>query len=158
MHATFQPDRSETLPEAGYQALRRVSRAIAAHHEVKTLFRSLADELRPVVNFVFLRVFLYDKERHLMRLHVSEAPGQPPEPFSEFPPEGTAVGWVYERQEPLVIPDVDKEKRFPRLHGILKEYGIRSHLTFPLTTAHGRLGTFAVGSGLLRSSHPASAI
>jgi formate hydrogenlyase transcriptional activator len=81
-----------------------------------------------------------------MRLHVSEAPGQPTEPFSEFPPEGTAVGWVYERQEPLVIPDVDKEKRFPRLHGILKEYGICSHLTFPLTTAHGRLGTFAVGS------------
>lgn len=53
---------------------------------------------------------------------------------------------MYQRQEPLVIPDVDKETRFPRLHGILKEYGIRSHLTFPLTTAHGRLGTFAVGS------------
>ncbi|MGC2474280.1 MAG: sigma 54-interacting transcriptional regulator [Candidatus Sulfotelmatobacter sp.] len=91
-------------------------------------------------------MFLYDEQHHLMRLHVSEAPGQPPEPFSEFPPQGTAVGWVYERQEPLVIPDVDKETRFPRLHGILKEYGIRSHLTFPLTTAHGRLGTFAVGS------------
>lgn len=146
MHAAFQPDRAEPLPEAGYQALRRVSRAIAAHHDIKTLFRSLADELRPVVGFVFLRVFLYDKENHLMRLHVSEAPGQAPEPFSEFPPQGTAVGWVYERQEPLVIPDVDKETRFPRLHGILKEYGIRSHLTFPLTTAHGRLGTFAVGS------------
>lgn len=146
MHTAFQSDRSEPLPEAGYQALRRVSRAIAAHRDVKDLFRSLADELRPVVNFVFLRVFLYDKERHLMRLHVSEAPGQPPEPFSEFPPEDTAVGWVYARQEPLVIPDVDKETRFPRLHGILKEYGIRSHLTFPLTTAHGRLGTFAVGS------------
>jgi formate hydrogenlyase transcriptional activator len=146
MHTAFQPDRQEPLPEAGYQALRRVSRAIAAHRDVKELFRSLADELRPVVNFVFLRVFLYDKERHRMRLHVSEAPGQSPEPFAEFPPEGTAVGWVYERQEPLVIPDVEKETRFPRLHGILKEYGIRSHLTFPLTTAHGRLGTFAVGS------------
>jgi|SRR5579872_1251600 len=146
MHAAFQFDRGEPLPEAGYQALRRVSRAIAAHHDIKTLFRSLADELRPVVNFVFLRVFLYDEKHQLMRLHVSEAPGQPPEPFSEFPPQGTAVGWVYERQEPLVIPDVDKETRFPRLHGILKEYGIRSHLTFPLTTAHGRLGTFAVGS------------
>ncbi len=146
MHAVFQSGQGEPLPEAGYQALRRVSRAIAAHHEVKTLFRSLADELRPVVNFVFLRVFLYDEARHLMRLHVSEAPGQPSAPFSEFPPEGTAVGWVYERQEPLVIPDVDKETRFPRLHGILKEYGIRSHLTFPLTTVHRRLGTFAVGS------------
>ena len=146
MHAVFQSGRGEPLTEAGYEALRRVSRAIAAHRDVKELFRSLADELRPVVNFVFLRVFLYDHDRHLMRLHVSEAPGQPAEPFSEFSPEGTAVGWVYERQEPLVIPDVDKETRFPRLHGILKEYGIRSHLTFPLTTAHGRLGTFAVGS------------
>jgi formate hydrogenlyase transcriptional activator len=146
MHAAFQSGGGEPLPEAGYEALRRVSRAIAAHHDIKELFRSLADELRPVVNFVFLRVFLYDEARHVMRLYVSEAPGQPAEPFSEFPPEGTAVGWVYERQEPLVIPDVDRENRFPRLHGILKEYGIRSHVTFPLTTAHGRLGTFAVGS------------
>ena len=146
MHGAIQSGQGEPLPEAGYQALRRVSRAITAHREVKDLFRSLADELRPVVNFVFLRVFLYDKERNTMRLHVSEAPGHPAIQLSEFPPEGTAVGWVYERQEPLVIPDVDKETRFPRLHGILKEYGIRSHLTFPLTTAHGRLGTFAVGS------------
>ncbi len=146
MHAAYQSDPGEPLSEAGYHALRRVSRAIAAHHEIKTLFRSLADELRPVVNFIFLRVFLYDETRHLMRLHVSEAPGQPAEPFSEFPPEGTAVGWVYDRQNVLLIPDVDKEFRFPRLHGILKEYGIRSHVTLPLTTAHRRLGTFAVGS------------
>ena len=55
MHAAFQPDRSEPLPGAGYDALRRVSRAIATHHDIKELFRSLADELRPVVNFVFLR-------------------------------------------------------------------------------------------------------
>src|ERR1700724_1040163 len=81
MHAAFQSDRSEPLPEAGYQALRRVSRAIAAHHNIKELFHSLADELRPVVNFVFLRVFLYDEERRLMHLHVSKALGQPSEPF-----------------------------------------------------------------------------
>lgn len=145
MHAAFQSGRGAPLPEAGYQALRRVSRAIAAHHDIKKLFRSLADELRPEVNFVFLRVFLYDEAHHVMRLHGSEAPGRPAAPFSEFPPEGTAIGWVYERQEPLVIPDVEKEARFPRLHGILKEYGIRCHLTFPLTTAHRRLGAFFRG-------------
>jgi formate hydrogenlyase transcriptional activator len=146
MHAAFQSGRGEPLPEAGYKALRRVSRAIAAHHNIKDLFHSLADELRPVVNFVFLRVFLYDEDRHLMHLHVSEAPGQPAEPSIEFPPEGTAVGWVFDQQEPLVIPDVHQERRFPRLPGILKEYGVRSYVTFPLTTAHGRLGTFSVGS------------
>jgi transcriptional regulator with GAF, ATPase, and Fis domain len=126
-------------PSARYEALRRVSRTIAAHRDASELFRSLAADLHAVVHFVFLRVFLYDEERRLMRLHVSEAPGQPVEPFSEFAPEGTAVGWVYEHQEPLVILDVDEETRFPRLHGILKEYGIRSHCTFPLTTAHRRL-------------------
>ena len=146
MHAAFQSGRGEPLHSAGYEALRRVSRAIAAHHDIKELFRSLAGELRPLVHFSFLRVFLYDEQRRVMRLHVSEAPGQLAAPFSEFPPEGTAVGWVYEKQEALVIADVDQETRFPRLHGILKEYGIRSHCTFPLTTAHGRLGTFAVGS------------
>ncbi len=146
MHAAFQSGHGEPLPEAGYKALRRVSRAIAAHHNIKELFRSLADELRPVVNFVFLRVFLYDEDRHLMHLHVSEAPGQPVEPFIEFPPEGTAVGLVFDKQEPLVIPDVHRETRFPRLPGVLKEYGIRSYVTFPLTTAHGRLGTLSVGS------------
>jgi formate hydrogenlyase transcriptional activator len=133
-------------PSARYEALRRVSRTIAAHRDPSELFRSLAADLHAVVHFVFLRVFLYDEKRRLMRLHVSEAPGQPAEPLSEFAPEGTAVGWVYENQEPLVIPDVDEGTRFPRLHGILKEYGIRSHCTFPLTTAHRRLGTFAVGS------------
>ncbi len=146
MHAALQPDRDTPLPGAGYQALRRVSRAIAAHHDVKDLFRSLADELRPVVNFVFLRVFLYDEARHLMRLHVSEAPGRPAESLTEFPPEGTAVGWVFEKQESLAISDVQRENRFPKLPGILKEYGIRSYCAFPLTTAHGHLGTFAVGS------------
>jgi hypothetical protein len=54
MHAAFQSDQGEPVPEAGYQALRRVSRAIAAHYNMKELFHSLADELRPVVNFVFL--------------------------------------------------------------------------------------------------------
>ena len=123
MHAALQSAAGAPLPQAGYEALRRVSRAIAAHRDVKKLFRSMADELRPVVKFVFLRVFLYDESTRLMRLHVSEAPGQSTEAFSEFPPEGTAVGWVYERQQALVIQDVDQETRFPRLHGILKEYG-----------------------------------
>ena len=59
---------------ARYEALRRVSRTIAAHRDPSELFRSLAADLHAVVHFVFLRVFLYDDERRLMRLHVSEAP------------------------------------------------------------------------------------
>jgi len=72
-HAALQSAAGAPLPEAGYEALRRVSRAIAAHRDVKNLFHSLADELRPVVKFVFLRVFLYDENTRLMRLHVKRS-------------------------------------------------------------------------------------
>ena len=41
-----------------YDALRRVSRTIAAHRDPQELFDILADELHPIVSFNLLRVFL----------------------------------------------------------------------------------------------------
>lgn len=48
-----------SLP-ARYEALFGVSRAIGAYREPKELFRVLASELRHVVDFDFIDLFLYD--------------------------------------------------------------------------------------------------
>jgi formate hydrogenlyase transcriptional activator len=144
MSFALQAGHGEPLSNVGYETLRRVSRTIRAHRDINELFRSLADDLRPFIDFVFLRLFLYDTDHHLMRMRVGVSP-EPPR-ITEFPPEGTAVGWVFEKQEALIIPDMSKETRFPGIQEMLKSYGIRSHCTFPLTTAHRRLGTIAVGS------------
>jgi len=149
MSFALQTGQGEPLSNAGYETLHRVSRTIGAHRDINELFRNLADDLRPFIDFVFLRLFLYDTEHHLMRLRVGVS-SEPPR-ITEFAPEGTAVGWVFEKQEALIIPDMSKEARFPNIQEMLKSNRILSHCTFPLTTAHRRLGTIAVGSERLNA-------
>ena len=54
--------------------------------------------------------------------------------------------WVYQHQQPLTIPCVDTETRFPRMMARLKQYGIQSACALPLTTVHRRLGGLGLGS------------
>jgi formate hydrogenlyase transcriptional activator len=64
----------------------------------------------------------------------------------QFAPEETFSWWVYQHQQPLVIPSLDAETRFPAVAEMLKNRGVRSVCVLPLTTAHRRFGGLAVGS------------
>src|SRR6266699_4490278 len=71
-------DRGSAAPMvARYEALIRVSEALRAYHDRDTLFRSLARELRPVVQFSFLGLGLYDDQTRSLDLRVLEATGNP---------------------------------------------------------------------------------
>ncbi len=136
---------SETsLPER-YEALLRVSQALKSRHCSEELLSLLALELREVVNFFFLGVGIYDEKAHKVCIKTfgeSDAPIPPP----RLAPEETLTWWVYQQQQPLVIPSLDDETRFPVAARFLKDLGIRSVCTLPLTTVHRRLGALAVGS------------
>jgi len=43
-----------------------------------------------------------------------------------FAPEETFTWWVYQHQQPLVIPDLNEDQRFPRAVEVLKTYGTTS--------------------------------
>ena len=62
---------------ARYEALIRVSEALRAYHDRDTLFRSLARELRPVVQFSFLGLALHDEQTQVVEPRVLEASGEP---------------------------------------------------------------------------------
>jgi formate hydrogenlyase transcriptional activator len=136
----------ETLTEQ-YQALLEVSEAIAVHRDLSELFRDLAKRLHRVVLFDHMRLLLYDPERHTMRLHVLETP-QASElpPCSELPVDESPGGWVWQSQQPLVIPRVEDETRFPKVTPCMRELGVRSFCAVPLTTAQRRLGALGFGS------------
>ncbi len=53
---------------------------------------------------------------------------------------------VYEHQQPLVIPALDRETRFPAMVKFLTENGFQSICALPLTTVHRRIGALAVAS------------
>src|SRR5262245_28729760 len=130
---------------ARYEALIRVSEALRTYRDRDTLFQSLARELRPVVQFSFLGLALYDEQTHVVEPHVLEATGE-----RALPPHLTSAEqltyWVIEHQAPLVIPVVDEEPRFAQEMAYLRGQGARSVCCLPLTTPQRRLGMLLAGS------------
>jgi len=137
----------ETLAEQ-YQALLEVSEAIAVHRDLPSLFHDLVQRLHHVVNFEYMRLLLHDSERDVMRLHTLEAPDQKCDVLGcqELPVDESPGGWVWQKQEPLVVSDVEKETRFPRVTELMRQQGVKSYCVVPLTTAQRRLGALGFGS------------
>src|SRR6266404_2005363 len=130
---------------ARYEALFRVSQTLISIRSSEELFSILARELRAVVNFYVMGVGIYDEKTHEMHTKSYGEPGVPLQ-APIFAPEETFSWWVYQHQQPLIIPSLDAETRFPAVAGMLRKRGVRSVCALPLTTVHRRLGGLAVGS------------
>src|SRR6266446_2114279 len=137
--------RPGTAATERYEALFRVSRTLISIRSSEELFRLLARELRAVVTFYVMGVGIYDENAHQIHLTSYGEPGVPLQ-VPQFTPEETFTWWVYHHQQPLIIPSLDAETRFPAVAGMLKNRGVRSVCALPLTTVHRRLGGLAVGS------------
>jgi formate hydrogenlyase transcriptional activator len=128
-----------------YEALLRVSQTLISIRSSEELFSILARELRAVVDFYVMGVGIYDEKAHEMNTTSYGEPGVPLQ-APRFAPEETFSWWVYQHQQPLIIPSLDAETRFPAVAEMLKNRGVRSVCVLPLTTVHRRLGGLAFGS------------
>jgi formate hydrogenlyase transcriptional activator len=126
--------------------LNDVARIIASRRMLSDLFHDLAERLHHLLDFSYLGVMLYDAAQHALQLHMLEsaAPG-PLRPGAAFAVEDIPSGWVWRHQQPLVIGDLEQETRFPRAMQAMRAHRIRSFCSLPLSTAHRRLGTLAIG-------------
>ena len=130
-----------------YEALIRVSQAIGAHRDPKDLFGAMATELHRVVQFDGIVVAQYDEASNEIVWNACEVcshqgPASPP----DIPADETITKWVFLRQEPLVIPSLEQESRFPQMMAFLKQAGFQSLCVLPLTTVHRRIGSIGVAS------------
>jgi formate hydrogenlyase transcriptional activator len=130
-----------------HQSLLDVSQAILQHRDLAGLFGDLAVRLRAIIPVDLLNLVLYDAATNTMRLHILESTSEvePNVPEMEFPPQDSPSGWVYIHQEPLVIADVNKETRWPKIMDVLKRNRVISSSWLPLTTAQHRLGALMFG-------------
>jgi formate hydrogenlyase transcriptional activator len=130
-----------------HRALLGVSEAIVSHRDLTTLFHELADSLHRIVRFEILALVLHEAASNTMRLHILEAAGpiQIPNDIA-LPVDEDPAGWVWQTQQPLIIPDVNEETRWPRFLELAKPSGGQSCCQLPLTTSRGRLGTLVFGS------------
>ena len=144
MSSTIQKPAESAVIER-YEALLRVSQTLISIRSSEELFSILAGELRAVVNFYVMGVGIYDEKAHEMDIKSYGEPGLPLQ-APKFAPEETFSWWVYQHQQPLIIPSLEAETRFPAVAEMLKNRRVRSVCALPLTTAHRRLGGLAVGS------------
>jgi len=142
--------------ETPYQSLLEVSQAIAQHQDLAGLFRELSTRLHAVLRFDFLNLVLHDAASNSMRLHILETTtGQTPDvPEMVFPADDSPSGWVLQHQEPLTIPSVDQETRWPRIMDLLKRNKVASSCWLPLTTAQHSLGALMFGFGPAAPAEP----
>ncbi len=143
-----EPDESKnSVPvESRHQALLEVSESIALHSDLAALFHALAERLPRVVSFDSLWLVLHDTRRNTMRLHILETPVRAGVDVIERSVEDSPSGLVWQTQQPLLVPDIFAESRFPEAFALLRESRVESFCIFPLTTPHGRLGAVGFGS------------
>src|SRR5438270_13820235 len=97
-----------TAASERYEALFRVSQTLISIRSSQELFRLLARELRGVVNFYVMGVGIYDENAHEVRLTSYGEPGDPLD-VPELAPEETFTWWVYQHQQPRIIPSLVSE-------------------------------------------------
>jgi formate hydrogenlyase transcriptional activator len=133
--------------EERYRTLLEVGEAISAHRDLHQLFRDLAQRLPRVVHVNFVGLSLHDPVRNTMRLHTIQA-NVPADLVGghEGPVEESPAGSVWLTQQPILVPDLAEERRWPTVTKHMKEDGTNSFCFVPLTTAVRRLGAMGFSS------------
>src|SRR6266478_6002689 len=140
-------DGSRLSGAARYELLVGVSSAIGTYRDPQELFGALVRELHRVVRFDYICVSIRDEKSNTFHRHSVDAETEaaiPPDP--ELAMEESDAWWVYQNQEPLVTSLETHDARFSKFQEILIKYGVQSVCTFPLTTAHSKVGTLTFGS------------
>ncbi len=124
-----------------YQELLEVAHAISAQRDLDQLFRDLAHRLPRVVQVNFVDLSLHDPIKKAMRLHTIQA-NVPADLVGghEVAIEDCPAGLVWQEQQPLLVPKLTEERRWPKVIGHMREDGTESFCFVPLTTARGQLG------------------
>ncbi len=129
-----------------YQAVLRISEALAACGQPEELAKTLADLLSEFLSFESLDVVIFKEGSTEIEWHAWGKGGPPP--GEDLPVEDLPRFAVYSTQELLYIADWNADERFPRLKQFLAEKGakIGSVVRVPLTTPHRRLGALGISS------------
>jgi GAF domain-containing protein len=130
-----------------YRTLLEINNALISNLTREPLFSAIAAALRPVVPFERTAVFLHDPQRDVLRLFVLES-SLPSSYFVvglEIPATESHVGLVFQRRQPFVRHDLEREQHYPGEREALAD-GVRSFAIVPLVVRGRCLGTLAVAS------------
>ncbi len=127
-----------------YEAVLRISEALASCHEPNEVAKALARELSDFLPFDHLDLLIF-KEGSTEIEWLASGNGAQPLPH-DLPLEELPGFYAYHSQELVHTADWAKDERFPRLKqwAAAHSFAGGAAVGVPLTTPHRRLGTFGV--------------
>jgi formate hydrogenlyase transcriptional activator len=136
-----------------YEAVVRISEAIAACREPGELARTLADGLGEFLHFDHLYLMIFKENSREIESMVWGKGALPLVLGDDLPVEELPTWEAFDSQHSLHIPDWTTEQRFPRAKAWMTQAGVKlaSSVGVPLTTPHRRLGTFGISSDTVTS-------
>jgi formate hydrogenlyase transcriptional activator len=139
----LEPQSSESTA-LRYESLIRIAASIRSQIEPRHLFDLLVGELGQVVRFD--AIAQYDETSKKLHWHMCATCSKPDLLPTEVDTEETLPAWVTRNQETVVLPNLDRETRFPASTSLMLQAGLRSVCALPLSTAHRRLGSLVIAS------------
>src|SRR6201998_1297376 len=124
-----------------YEAVLRISEAIAACREPEELAKTLADQIGKFLHFEHLYFVVVKEKSKEIEYMVW---GKGPLPSPALPVEELPLWDAVRSSDPQHTADWDTEERYPRFKEWAKKMGLGSGLRVPLTTPHRRLGVFGI--------------
>ena len=130
-----------------YRTLLDISESIARLVDVGAVVHDLAHRLSRVAHVHVVGLSLHNPERGVMRLHTIQA-NVPADVVGghEWPVADCPDGWVWDTGQPLLIPDLGREHRWPKVIPLMQEDDTQSLCVVPLTTGVRKLGALGFGS------------
>jgi formate hydrogenlyase transcriptional activator len=124
-----------------YEAVLRISEAIAACREPEELAKTLADQIGEFLHFDHLYFVVVKENSQEIEYLVW---GKGPLPLPRLPVEELPWWEAVRSRDPQHTADWDTEQRYPRFREWAKRIGLGSGVRVPLTTPHRRLGVFGI--------------
>jgi len=124
-----------------YEAVVRISEALAASSEPEALAKILANELEEFLHFehLYIAVLKENSKEVEYRVRGKGDVGLPDLPMEELP-----IWEAIASPDPVRVIDWLGEERSPRFQEWVKQMGFGSGISVPMSTPHRRLGTFGI--------------
>jgi formate hydrogenlyase transcriptional activator len=136
--------------------LLEVTNATVSHLDTRALFRAVAPALRRCCSADIASLTIYDPEAGVLRKHACDIPEalgiDPPLPVV-VPMEGSPTGLVFRTGKGRIFSEAELET-FPGANRI-RERGMHSYCSVPLTTAQGVIGTLNLAARAAEAFSPA---
>jgi len=141
----FAPGQAIEVERTDSEILLAIMDLVVGTGPLHDLFKKLVPSLRELAKSEVVCFSLYDATRNGMVADIWNQ-GEEAGLGKCFSVEESPCGWVWRHQEPLRIPDVERETRFHCPRGELQQMGIRSCAILPLSTPQHRYGALGIGA------------